>query len=267
MSMLFFVFVSVIVGLSVTVSENALASSGGAIPEFVNYYHLLLGGIGFDAEKIVMWEPVAAGAFSLIVITAIGIWFRGSVVRRGESVFPDERFSFGTLVEMLMDVVYGLGKDFCGLGFKKHLPLLGGLFLFILVSNSSGLVPGFPPATENMNTNLAMGLTVFFSYNYAGIREHGAHYIKQFLGPVVVLAPLFFVIELISHSARPFSLSLRLMGNIFGDHLILTVFTGLTYVVVPAMLLFFGLLVAVVQSFVFTLLSSLYVSMAISHDH
>jgi F-type H+-transporting ATPase subunit a len=108
---------------------------------------------------------------------------------------------------------------------------------------------------------------VFVTYNYAGIKEHGTHYIKQFLGPVVFLMPLMFLIETVAHLARPVSLSLRLLGNIFGDHLVLSVFTGLTYVILPSFLLFFGLLVASIQSFVFTLLSSIYISLAISHDH
>jgi F-type H+-transporting ATPase subunit a len=84
---------------------------------------------------------------------------------------------------------------------------------------------------------------------------------------VVAIAPLFVFIELVSHLSRPFSLSLRLAGNIFADHLILSVFTGLTYVIAPSLLMFFGLIVAGMQSFVYTLLTSIYVSMAISHDH
>ena len=79
--------------------------------------------------------------------------------------------------------------------------------------------------------------------------------------------PLIFFIEMIGAFARPVSLALRLYGNIFGDHLVLSVFTGLTYFVAPALLLFFGLLVACLQSFVFTLLTSIYISLSISHDH
>ena len=84
---------------------------------------------------------------------------------------------------------------------------------------------------------------------------------------MAAIGPLFVFIELVSHMSRPFSLSLRLAGNIFADHLILSVFTGLTYVIAPSILMFFGLIVAGMQSFVFALLTSIYVSMAISHDH
>ena len=114
-----------------------------------------------------------------------------------------------------------------------------------------------------------MGLLVFFVYNWAGFKEHGAGYIKRLPWARWRLsAPLFFCIELVSHASRPLSLGLRLMGNIFGDHTLLGVFTKLTYVFIPAFLMFLWTsCVAVVQSFVFTLLSGIYISMAISHDH
>jgi F-type H+-transporting ATPase subunit a len=144
---------------------------------------------------------------------------------------------------------------------------LAAIFLFVLTCNLTGLIPGFPPPTVSMDTNLGMGFIVFLVYNYAGFKEHGMAYLKHFAGPVIYIAPLFFCIELVSHASRPLSLSLRLVGNIYGDHTLLGIFTGLSYIVFPALLMFFGLLVAVVQSFVFTLLSGIYISMAISHDH
>ena len=120
-----------------------------------------------------------------------------------------------------------------------------------------------------------MGLIVFVWYNYAGVKEHGlGPYIKHFSGPTIkipvlglLLPILIFAIEISSHRFRPVSLSLRLMGNIFGDHMLLSVFTGMVYLLVPSLLMFFGLLVSMVQSFVFTLLSAIYISMAVSHDH
>jgi F-type H+-transporting ATPase subunit a len=146
------------------------------------------------------------------------------------------------------------------------MPLLSTLFLFILVSNLSGMVPGFEPATISMDTNVAMGLLVFIVYNVAGFKENGMSYAKHFLGPVVLLAPLYLAIELVSHAARPFSLGLRLAGNIFADHTLVGV-ANMAYIIVPSGLLFLGLLVAVIQSFVFTLLSGIYIGMATAHDH
>jgi F-type H+-transporting ATPase subunit a len=171
------------------------------------------------------------------------------------------------VIEQALEFVVGIAKDNTQEQYRDYVSFLSALFIYIVVCNLSGLIPGFPPPTETMDNNVAMGICVFFVYNYAGIREHGASYIKHFLGPVAFIAPLFFCIELVSHFSRPLSLGLRLTGNIYGDHTLLGVFTSLSYLVFPALLMFFGLLVAVVQSVVFTLLSGIYISMAISHDH
>ena len=125
-----------------------------------------------------------------------------------------------------------------------------------------------------MNTNLAMGVVVFLSYNVAGFMENGAGYLRHFWAPAglpiamsIPIGLLLMVIELISHAARPFSLSLRLFGNISGDHQVLATFTSLVPIGVPVFFLAFGLLVAVIQAFVFTLLTSVYIGLATAHDH
>ncbi|MFK7823802.1 MAG: F0F1 ATP synthase subunit A [Oligoflexales bacterium] len=242
-------------------SSNALAAEG--IPHFIDYYNLVAGGLGFGKE----YTAVLASILTLSLCAIIGIYFKSSVEKTMNDVIPSAKISLRSFVEMAMDFLYSLTKEHCGQRYRKFLPLMAGLFLFILVSNLSGLIPGLPPTTENFNTNLAMGLIVFFWYNYAGIKEHGASYIKQFTGPFLVLALLFLPIELISHSVRPLSLAFRLLANIFCDHLLLGVFSGLVPLVIPTLFLFFGLLVAFVQSFVFVLLTGIYVNMAISHDH
>jgi F-type H+-transporting ATPase subunit a len=170
---------------------------------------------------------------------------------------------------MIGEFIHDLGSNAIGPEkVRPFLPVLFAVFFFILISNLSGLVPGFTPATESINTTLVLGLFIFLVFNYAGIKEHGLFgYLKTYAGPVWWMMPLLFCIEMIGMMARPVSLSLRLYGNIFGDHLVLSVFTGLTKVILPSFLLFFGLLVACLQSFVFTLLSSIYISLATSHDH
>ena len=171
------------------------------------------------------------------------------------------------LVGALMGFLDNLSTDLFAKEKHRYLGFVATLFLLLLVSNLSGLMPGLPPATENFAMNLGVGLLAFGVYNYAGVRAHGRSYIKQFMGPLVVLAPLFLVLELISHAARPLSLAFRLTANIFGDHMLLSVFSGLAPLVVPVFFLFFGILVAFIQSFVFTMLTGIYISMAISHDH
>lgn len=251
--------------LAAAFSAVVVASPAHAegLPHFINYYDMVLHTIGLD----LMWVPTLGALLATVILTALGLAYRSAVSHSKSHFGPDGRFNVRFVVESCLDPMYAMAKESAGDLANQYFPLLGGIFLFILVNNLMGLVPGFPPATESMDTNVAMGLVVFLAYNFAGIREHGGGYIKHFLGPVAFIAPLFFCIELVSHGSRPLSLGLRLAGNIYGDHTLLSVFTSLTYLVFPAGLMFFGLLVAVVQSYVFALLTSIYLSMALSHDH
>lgn len=250
--------------LALFVSSPALAG-GGIVNWYSEIHHALIGGDAHSQEQFVV---IAGGVFVLSVTALLGLLYRGAVRAAGNDIVPEGKFGLRTLLEMPMDLCVSIAKDNLGGEWKTYISLLAGLFMFIVVSNLGGLIPGFIPATENFSNNLAMGLMVFLIYNYAGIREHGAHYIKQFTGPLWWLIPLMFIIELAGHAFRPISLSLRLMGNIFADHLLVGIFTSnAPYILVPSALMFFGLLVAVVQSFIFTLLTSVYISLAVSHDH
>jgi F-type H+-transporting ATPase subunit a len=129
------------------------------------------------------------------------------------------------------------------------------------------LIPGFVPPTDNINTNLAMSLTVFVYYHIMGVKAHGLKgYLKHFMGPILWLAPLIFVTEIIGHCVRPLSLSLRLFGNITGDHLVLGIFSNLVPVLVPVAFLALGLFVSFIQAFVFSLLSMIYINLATAHE-
>jgi len=242
-------------------SSSAFAAG---IPHFINYYELIGNKLGLSEEML----PLIGSLFVTLLLAILGLIFTARVERVLSNPEPSDSFGPVVFIELVAEFVTGLTKDLIGQDYRRFLPLIGTLFFVILFTNLSGLIPGFPPSTENMSTNLAMGLAVFFVYNYAGVRAQGLKgYLAHFGGPVRWLFPVMFIIELISHSFRPVSLSLRLMGNIFGDHMLVGVFTGMVYVLIPSALLFFGLLVAFVQSFIFTLLSAIYISMAVSHDH
>ncbi len=241
-------------------SLPALASEEG-----LNFYALFLGLFGLETK----WVSLAGSLLAFFFLCLLGLIYQRKVesaLAKGDYT-PAAGISVVFFVEMLADFVYSIAKEQCGHYYKTLAPVLLGLFLYILLNNLSGLLPGLPPATESFNNNLALGLMVFLLYNYFGFKEHGFHYLKQFMGPSLAIAPLFFCLELISHSIRPFSLGFRLLANIFGDHLVLSVFSSIVPFVVPALLLFFGLLVASIQSFVFTILTAIYINMAISHDH
>jgi F-type H+-transporting ATPase subunit a len=128
------------------------------------------------------------------------------------------------------------------------------------------LIPGFLPATDTLKTNVGLALLVFLLTHLFGLREHGLGYLKHFAGPVWYLAPLMLPIELIGHVARPVSLSLRLMGNMFADHKVLGTFFFFVPLLVPLPFYVLGILVCVVQAVVFTLLSIVYVEMAVAHE-
>lgn len=247
--------------LSILIFESVAYGSQN-IPDFINYYQMIAEKFGFPQESI----SILASLFTFLLCLIVGLCFRRAIERSSDEV-PSSQVSLRNFVEMVMDLIYSLSKEHCGLHYRNFLPLMSGLFIFILISNLSGLVPGLPPATEDFNMNLAMGIIVFFCYHYAGLKEHGGAYIKQFTGPFLLLAPLFLMIEMISHGVRPLSLAFRLLANIFCDHLLLGVFSGLIPLLVPTLFLFFGLLVAIIQSFVFTLLTGIYINMAVSHDH
>ena len=139
--------------------------------------------------------------------------------------------------------------------------------MFILCLNLSGLVPGFNPPTDQFNVTIAFALIIFLGTHFLGIRQHGVSYIKQFLGPMPLLAPLMFPIELISHLVRPLSLSIRLFGNMTGDHKVVLIFSAILAVGLPIPFMGLGILVSVLQAFVFVLLSSIYFEMAMSEAH
>jgi len=146
-------------------------------------------------------------------------------------------------------------------------------------------LPGFGAATANLNTTIGLALCSFIGYNVIGVREQGVTYFKHFVGPMTglpgssILSKLaflpvllisvvfFFILELFSHGFRPVSLSLRLFGNMMGDHEVIGAFIGLTKLVVPVAFYLMGTLVSLIQAFVFTLLSMIYVALAISHGH
>lgn len=244
------------------ISDLLLASSEHTAS--LDYYSWVGSSFGLNEAYV----PVLGSLLTLLLTALLGFFYKSKIEKRlnQNELTPDVN-PVTALLDLVLEFLFNLSQEQCGKNFKAFMPFLSGLFTFILFSNLLGLVPGLPPPTENFSANLAMGLLVFLFYNYAGFREHGTHYVKQFMGPFLVLAPMFIVLELISHSARPLSLAFRLTANIFGDHLLLGVFSSMVPVVVPALLLFFGLLVACIQSFVFTMLTSIYINMAISHDH
>jgi F-type H+-transporting ATPase subunit a len=165
------------------------------------------------------------------------------------AVLPTEKtFSLSNLMEMIIKGLLAFMESIMGSDAKRFLPLIGGTALFILFNNLMGSLPGFDSATANYNTTLACAIVVVVATHVIGIRTHGIKYIKHFTGPVWWLAWLILPIELIGHLARVMSLSIRLFGNMSGDHLVVATFLGLVAIGVPSIFMGFGVFVALVQS-------------------
>jgi F-type H+-transporting ATPase subunit a len=179
-----------------------------------------------------------------------------------KALVPSPKLNFIGFFDILVEALFKLTVGLLGKDAKHYLPLVGAVFIFVLANNLFGMIPGFLPATDNVNTTLAIGLFVFVYYNYQGIKHGGLAYLKHFMGPAWYLAWLILPIEIISHVVRPFTLALRLRGNITGDHTVLTVFTEMVPYGVPVAAYILGLMVCFIQAFIFTMLTIVYVSMA-----
>jgi F-type H+-transporting ATPase subunit a len=181
-------------------------------------------------------------------------------------VIPEARLTVRNLFELILSFLVTLAEDIIGHKAKRYVPLLATCFIFILFMNLLGLIPGFAPPTDKMNITVGLAVVIFLSTHYYGVKEHGIAYFKHFLGPVWWMAPIMLPIEIVSHLARPLSLSLRLFGNITGDHLVVAIFLGLVPFVVPSIFYGLGVFVSFMQAFIFTVLSMIYISGAVAHE-
>ena len=171
------------------------------------------------------------------------------------------------LAEMTHGFVSGQGESIIGHGYERFVGYLTTIFLFILLSNLLGLVPGLESPTANVVVPLGLALLTFVYYHFHGIRANGPAYVKQFLGPVWWMSWLLLPVEIISHLARVLSLTVRLYANMFAGDLLTLVFFSIVPIGIPLVFLGLHMFVAGIQAFVFMLLATIYLSMAVSHEH
>jgi F-type H+-transporting ATPase subunit a len=209
---------------------------------------------------------LTAGLCTLIII-CFCLFAKAVAGTPEQALTPSAKVTSRNIFEVIVEGLQGFVESGLGHESNIYIGIIAGLFIYVFLNNFLGLVPGFSPATDNLNTTLAIGIFSFILYNTAGVKEHGFAYLKHFLGPMIWLAPLMLPIELISHLVRPLSLSLRLFGNMTGDHTVLAIFLNLFPIGVPMIFYGLGLFVCFVQAFIFSLLSIVYLSMATAHDH
>jgi F-type H+-transporting ATPase subunit a len=177
------------------------------------------------------------------------------------------------LLEAVIGGIYDFFHDVLGHETRRFFPLIATLGIYIFLCNIMSLIPLFDSPTNTLKTTPALAIIVFLYYNYVGIQKHGAGYIKHFLGPIWWLAPLFLVVELISHVSRVLSLSFRLFGNIKGKDILLfvlfflvTMSHGILFLV-PLPIFVLGLFVSFIQALIFALLTAMYLAGAVEEEH
>ncbi|MBN1595742.1 F0F1 ATP synthase subunit A [candidate division FCPU426 bacterium] len=236
-----------------------------AVPEAVEFH------LPFDASVLM----------SLLAVLIIGVfsWLSArqmlQIPRGAQNV-----------MEWILETVYHFADEMVGPQARQFYPLFAMLFVFILISNLMGLIPGLFSGTSRLSTTVGLALIVFFSTHYFGIKEQGLwKYVKHWFGPVPVwLKPFMLVIELISELARPLSLSFRLFGNILAKEILLAVLALLVIIFLPSgntiqellslvpillrpLIILLGILVSIIQAFVFTILAMVYIGGAVrSHE-
>ena len=182
---------------------------------------------------------------------------------------------YQALLELYLHFVRNMLYENIGEKGYKYVPLIASIGLFVFFGNILGMIPGLEAPTANINTNLPLALLVFFYYHFEGFREHGIGYLKRFMGPIPLMAPFFFIIEIISHLARPITLSLRLFANMKAGELLLLTLVGLsiknpfTLVASPVVLIFviaIKFLAIFIQTYVFMFLSVVYLAGAVAHE-
>lgn len=212
------------------------------------------------------WEPIVASLFVMLIIVLVSLYVRGQVSHKG-SILPESKLTLRTFLEIFLEYFYEMARSVMDADrAKKYFPLIGGAATFIFFSNLLALVPGMPVPTSNLNITLGCALVVFLMFNLYGIKEQGFGYLKHLAGPVWYMAPLIFPIELISIVVRPITLAVRLMLNMAVDHLILSIFVGMVALLVPLPVMLLGVLVLMVQTLVFTLLTCIYIGLATEHE-
>jgi len=229
--------------------------AGGGLPEPILFVE--------EAFKAAGWHHPPGHVVYAWTVMALLIVLGILATRKIQMVPTGLQNIFETVIGGLEDfIVLNMGEDG-----RKVVSFLVPLFLFIVTSNLIGLIPGMDSPTNNVNTNAAMAITVVCYYNFWGLRIWGPKYIKHFMGPFWWLAPLMFPIEIVSHLARPLSLTLRLFGNVKGEEIVLILLFSLAPVVGTFPMYFLFSLADVIQAFVFFMLTMIYLKGSFEHAH
>jgi F-type H+-transporting ATPase subunit a len=240
----------------------------------VHWLNALFMGIEVRAFHFIGLSPADAAqqavkvnqAFGLELLVAVGLIAFFVIVRLTLAV--EHPNPAQQIAEMIHEFTGSQAEQIIGHDYQRFQAFVTCVFLFVVLNNLLGLVPGLETPTGQVWVPLGIALLTFFYYNFYGIREKGfIGYLKEFAGPIWWIAPLLFVIEIISHLARIMSLTIRLYANMLASDLVTLVFFSLAPVVIPAVFLGLHFAVSIIQAYIFMVLTMIYLSMAVSHEH
>jgi F-type H+-transporting ATPase subunit a len=197
----------------------------------------------------------------LIVAAAVPVLLR--LVSRRPALVPSRRQS---VAEMIVQMFESVVVEAIGPEGRKYVPVIGTVGIFIFACNMIGLIPGFMSPTSKLNVTLGCALVVFVYYHAQGVRAQGLKYFKHFTGEIPALAPLMLPIEIISHFSRPVSLSMRLFCNIFAEELLILIMASIIPFLLPLPFMAVAIFTALIQAYVFVLLSCIYIAGAVAHE-
>lgn len=210
------------------------------------------------------WLPdhVVMALFAVVLVTVVAGWVKRNLCLEQPS-------SLQQAMEVIIGGLRHLADDVIGHGVgRAYVPYIAALTFFIFTCNIFGLFFFLQPATADLNTTFALALATFIFYNAVGIKHNGLFgHLKHFIGPVWWLAPLMLPVEIISHLARILSLSVRLFGNMFGEHAVTGVFAALVPFVIPWPLMGLGILGSTIQTFIFVMLTAVYIAGVTAEEH
>lgn len=253
------------------------------IPGYQEFQNYLIDNFSFTVifnEGIFPKNPtfntvhhIFAAFIIILIMIFIYFYLIYKVKKVDNFIIPDSKVNLLNFLEFYLKIISDLMKDVIGSNSKDHLPLIFTLSSFILISNLISMLPGFLPATDNLNTTLACSILVFIYFNFQGFKTSGINHILHLANPIGekwgwFLCPLMFPVELIGLCIRPFSLAVRLACNMIADHKVLFAFTKIFPFILPLPFFLLGLLVCLIQTVVFCLLTCVYISLHTKHsDH
>jgi F-type H+-transporting ATPase subunit a len=230
-------------------------------------------------ESTVPWV-VQAAILAGILLFAAGMLIRRRLAVAHGGLVPDEGVTLRNCFEVIVEALANLARDRMGEDWRKYFPIVGTMFVFILISNLIGLIPGVEGATSDANTTWAWAVISWVVYTWVGVAKHKQNYLIKFMGPSFFEKEIFgrtihfrvlfwfmLPIELLLDIARILTLAVRLLANMFADHTVIAVWITLVPIGVPAIFMGLGLIVSFLQAFIFSLLTMIYIGLALEEPH